>query len=56
MIFKNNIRRMLFLVVYTLVVAVLIINTVKHKLVIDLIYTIIFTFVYVRYLYKIFAN
>ena len=46
MIFKNNIRRMLFLAVYTLVVAVLIINTVKHKLVIDLIYTIIFTFVY----------
>lgn len=56
MIFKNNMKRMLFLAVYTLVVAVLIINTVKHKLVIDLIYTIIFTSVYIRYLYKTIVN
>lgn len=52
MIFKNNVRKMLFLVVYTLIVTMLIINTVKHKLVIDMVYTIIFTSVYIRYLYK----
>lgn len=48
---KINKKDILFLTIYTLIATMLIINTVRYKLIVDIIYTIIFMAIYLRYLY-----
>lgn len=48
---KVSKKDMLFLTIYTLIATMLIINTIRYKLVVDIIYTIIFMVIYFRYLY-----
>lgn len=48
---KSNKNSIIFLAIYTLITTMLIINTIKYKLVVDAIYTIIFITIYIRYLY-----
>lgn len=48
---KVNKKDILFLTIYTLISTMLIINTIRYKLVVDVIYTVIFMFIYFRYLY-----
>lgn len=48
---KTNKKDLLFLTIYTLIATMLIINTIRYKLMVDIIYTIIFMAIYFRYLY-----
>lgn len=48
---KINTKNMLFLTIYTLITTMLIINTIRYKLIVDMIYTVIFIGIYLRYLY-----
>lgn len=49
--FKISKKNMLFLTIYTIITTMLIINTVRYKLLVDIIYTAIFIGIYFRYLY-----
>lgn len=51
MIISDKLRKKLFLTLYTVVTALLIINTIRFKLLIDAVYTIIFVCIYLRYIY-----
>lgn len=51
MIISDKLRKKLFLILYTVVSALLIVNAIRLKLLIDVIYTIIFVCIYLRYVY-----
>lgn len=51
MIISDELRNKLFLTIYTVVTVLLIINTIRFKLLIDIIYTVIFVCIYLRYVY-----
>lgn len=51
MIINDRLRKRLFLVMYSLVTALLIVNAIRFKILIDTIYTIIFVCIYIRYVY-----
>lgn len=48
---KTNTKNILFLTIYTIITTMLIINTVRYKLIVDIVYTAIFIVIYLRYLY-----
>ena len=48
---SDKLRKRLFLTLYTVVTALLIINTIRFKILVDAIYTVIFVCIYLRYVY-----
>ena len=51
MIISDKLRKKLFLTIYTVITAVLIINTIKSEQLVDIVYTFIFVCIYLRYIY-----
>lgn len=54
--FNDKTRKVIFVVIYTMIATMLIINAVKFKILIDILYTIGFMLIYIRTLYTIIFN
>lgn len=54
--FNDKTRKVIFVVIYTMITAILIINAVKYNILIDILYSIIFTLIYIRTIYTMIFN
>lgn len=54
--FNEKTRKVLFVIFYTLITILLILNAIKSRLLVDMVYSLIFIILYLKYLYKLAIN
>lgn len=54
--FNDETKRMFFIMFYTIVTTLLVLNTINSKLLVDMFYTAIFVCIYLKYLYVTVSN
>lgn len=54
--FNEKTRKVLFVIFYTFITILLVLNTIKSRLLVDMVYSLIFIILYLKYLYKLAIN
>lgn len=54
--FNKKARKILFIILYSFIMVLLVFNTLKSKLLADIVYSSIFIILYLKYLYKLVLN
>lgn len=51
--FNEKTRKVVFIILYTIITILLVLNTIRSKLIVDIVYSLIFLFLYLKYLFRL---